>query len=125
MTLTSHRDLLFFSSAISPLPNGEWECKFRGVPITGYAPTAEDAACRRFTRVVDNRPKSKPERLTNGYHYADPDKALTRAKEIALRPKYEKLAQLWEAHKTQKAKKAKKAKKKQPVQQPIFMEQIA
>lgn len=55
MTLTAHGDLFAFSCSISPLPTGEWECKFRGVPITGYAPTAEDAACRRFTRVVDER----------------------------------------------------------------------
>lgn len=54
MTLTAHGDLFAFSCSISPVGD-EWECKFRGVPITGYAPTAEDAACRRFTRVVDER----------------------------------------------------------------------
>lgn len=98
--LTPHSDLFAFSCSIS-FVGDEWECKFRGIDMVGYAPTAMDAACRRFTRVVDNR-KPKPERTGKGYAYANPDTALARAKSIAMRPKYEKLAALLEAHKAKK-----------------------
>lgn len=116
MTLTAHGDLFAFSCSISPVGD-EWECKFRGVPITGYAPTAEDAACRRFTRVVDERKPARKSALPK-FKYATPEDAVARIAEIKRNGEQRRvLAETWA--KVQ-------AKKKSPVQQPaVILEQIA
>ena len=81
--LTAHGDLFAFSCSISPVGD-EWECKFRGVPITGYAPTAIDAACRRFSRVVDERKPARKSALPK-FKYPTPEAAMKRIAEIKQR----------------------------------------